>query len=420
MVLRIVTLVGIFAVIPVVAGCGRFKNVCCPVDSHTECPAIAAEVTGARDLQAEVLLQSYDQQPPVPEVPIEYLVLPTAHCQCTAANNDAVANMLQMEYQLIDWSTRGQHGAALRNLLMQRDLVGAQSVVKRNSAAALAMKTFYGLAGVEAQAPLLAEAVEEIITAERRAKQLHDEGLAEDINVSALVSQRLELEEKANQLRLTRKQLNMLLQKLLDCPLNQQTYFWPETTLVAEPSDIDIDFEVSRGLELRAELRAVRATHYSLDTKTLPVARGVLQTADAALGSATETRGLRLIRRFADAEQEVAVRDRQLATLTHDTEQTVGAEIRRAVDELETTRRYLTLASAKLVSRDNRLKRLEVQRRKGTATAIDVNIANVQRIEAKSEVLNHVVALRVAEISLKQAQGLLAQECGYEAIFCCE
>ena len=46
-------------------------------------------------------------------------------------------------------------------------------------------------------------------------------------------------------------------------------------------------------------------------------------------------------------------------------------------------------------------------------TAFDLSAAQLELLRAESDMLHRVIAWKIAEAKLKQAQGLLAAECGY-------
>jgi hypothetical protein len=60
-----------------------------------------------------------------------------------------------------------------------------------------------------------------------------------------------------------------------------------------------------------------------------------------------------------------------------------------------------------------RKKDLTEKRQTGGATAFDLSTVQLELLRAESDMVHRVIAWRIAQAKLKQAQGMLAAECGY-------
>ena len=115
---------------------------------------------------------------------------------------------------------------------------------------------------------------------------------------------------------------------------------------------------------------------------------------------------------------ELEIRRAQLMELLETREQQVASEIRLAVREIETRLRQSAIAAEARASWQQRLTDLKALREVGSATPLEIQQAQLELTAAESALLKQAIAVRLAEVKLKEAQGLLAAECGYDVGSC--
>jgi hypothetical protein len=310
-----------------------------------------------------------------------------------------------------------------KNLCLDRDLLALHATGLRNKAASVALQAFYQLAGLEAQKHYLQLGIEESrLTLERidqlRAKSIE---LPDKVDRSIVVGQLAELEDQKLQLDFLRIRLNGQLQTMTGCPLDEYTFFWPEQNWQPDLTPVELNGELALGLETRSDLRGLSLVICQLEKHTLPVARGVLNFADATVGTVEPQNGvIHYLRCFRCNETELPVRCRQLAMFYSDTEQRATAEIKSAAYQISLQQQRVVAGQALVVQLQDRLHELEGTRDIDDVSVFDISNARARIYKAQAKLIDQATQLNIAWASLREAQGLLAVECGFTPTLCCE
>ena len=357
----------------------------------------------------------------LPEPGETYRLLNAATCQCNAAKNTNVANLVELERHwariIIECDTENVG----KNLCLERDLLALHAADARNKSAAVALEAFYQLAGLEAQSYYLDKAIGETRHSLRRAEKLHEQGLAAEIDLDELAVSLCELEDRNLQLKYLRIQLNGQLQKMLNCPLSEQLFFWPEIEWEPSLDPVDVDAQVAFGMSHRADIRGLQLTLCNLEKITLPVARGVVGVADGTLGSVEKADGLiHILRCFRCTDGEVPIRCRQLAMLLAESRDLAEAEIKAAAHKITLQHQRIVLARQAVEDRRARLHEITAKRDAEDVSIFEISKARGRLYEAESDLIQQLVQLEIAQVQLRKAQGRLSAECGFNPRLCME
>jgi hypothetical protein len=111
--------------------------------------------------------------------------------------------------------------------------------------------------------------------------------------------------------------------------------------------------------------------------------------------------------------EEIQTRHYQFSELLSQREQAAEEEIRRAACTVEARFRQIAIAKCQVDRCQEHLKVLRLRRElpNTTVTAFDIGSAELQLLDAQRVLFHQVIALRVAQVKLKEAQGLLVSEC---------
>ena len=360
---------------------------------------------------------------PLPSPAETYQLLDASTCQCSAVTNASLANMVELERHWAKVVIECDSKRVQENLCLDRDLLALHAYGIRNEAAAAAMTAFYQLAGLESQKLYLAQGIEETETTLDRIDRFETKGieLPKGVDRNTVVARLSELTDKHLQLDFLRIQLNGQLQKFIGCPLNEHRYYWPNIDWTPELTPLDVELELADGLSTRADLRGLSIVLCNFEKTTLPVARGVLKFADSTIGSVEPVDGLiHTIRCFHCNHTEISVRCRQLALFYKETERLATAEIKSAAYELTLQQSRVTLAQETVLELREGLRKLTEKRDVDDISAFAISNLRGQLFEAESNLVEQVVALKVAKVNLQKAQNTLPQQCGFMPKLCCE
>ena len=137
----------------------------------------------------------------------QYRLLTARQCQCLAAAESSLGNLLERESQLA--APRGWCGHKLdRGIAALRDLLAIRAIDERNSAAAKALELYYLLAEAEYNGDILKRSLKEIDSAIVNYQQVQKQGLRLPVDEGTLVRQRLELCDRQAQVQGAIPQLN--------------------------------------------------------------------------------------------------------------------------------------------------------------------------------------------------------------------
>lgn len=338
--------------------------------------------------------------------------------QSLAAANSKLANLLELEVQAVA-RAGGNKRKTARLAALQQQLLCLRAIHERNQSAGQALQAFYKLAEVRGSTPIIAASQELIEKMEADLGKAKGQGLKVTADRTALARQRLQLGDQQEQLELADAQLSEQLRSLIGLQPGEPTRVIPRANLTLTVPTLDLDEAISVGLARRADLAALRLLLAKLDTQTLPAARSGLSQADPALGVSAPALGhLAHLFRGNAAACELETRRAQLSELLESREQQAASEIRLAVREMETRLRQAALAAETRRTWQDRVSDLTALREVGSATPLEIQQARLELAASDSALLKHAVAWRLAEVKLKEAQGLLAAECGYDIGIC--
>ena len=396
-------------------GCGVPGTPCAPCNKELAIP--------------EQLLPEFDELAsaesivPLPAPTETFELLDSLTCQCRAATNLTAANLVELERYwakiIISCDTKNVR----ENYCLDRDLLALRATGLRNEAAGAALRAFYQLAGVEAQKHYLQQGIDELQQTLDRIAQLESKGidLPGKIDRSAIISQIAELEDQKLELDFLRIQLNGQLQKLTCCPLDEYTFYWPQLDWQPDLLPVDVECELAEGLTTRSDLRGLALVICQLEKNTLPVARGVLKFAESTVGTVEPQDGvIHWLRCRTCNDTELPIRCRQLSLFYSDTEQTATAEIKGAAYKIGLQQQRVVAARQLLESLEDELRELEDTRDIDDVSIFEISNARARIYSARSKLLKQVVELKIARVGLREAQGMLAVECGFTPTLCCE
>lgn len=410
---------GLLLAVCCTAGCMRsqYRTVCAGGDgaaaSGTLSAAPLAEATRGTISPDVSAVRTYEELDPpgiahtLLAAPSRYRALDAETCRRRAASNSVLANLLDGERRAIAAAACSDPcGAALRS-----DLLALRARDERNRSAGAALELFHRLAEAEAGRDAVRRNLRHVDQALDDIDALRKKGLPVGVDATSLQRQRIELRERGEETARSLVALNLQLARLVDLDADAAAAIWPTVDWRAEYRDIDIDEAVARGLAERADLALLRRLDGSPSAAALPAARGTLMQVDPMLGQPNVPAG-RLARMLGNQDDaaEAAIRRGQIRLLLADRERAAADEIRQAVTDVDSRYRDVALAKDMLASWNGRLRDVREQRAAGDVGPFVVQSVEGEAMRAEHEIVSAIVALRIADVRLRQAQGRLAEE----------
>ncbi len=423
MLLRLCAISAVVYVVTLVGGCacpcakcGIPRTPCAPcIYEQCECHQIPPDLASAIFADATPV--------PLPAPDETYDLLTATDCQCYAATNTSIANMVELERHWAQVVIQCDTERVDENLCLDRDLLSLHASSMRNESAGAALTAFYQLAGLEAQHYYLQHALSEAEKTLQRIDELRKSGigLPEGVDRTTVAGQIGTIRDELTQMEFARLQLNGQLQKLVGCPINEQKFFWPEMDWMVDLNPVDVELELAVGLENRHDLRGLELVLCNLEKVSLPVARGVLKFADSAVGTVEPRDGLiHVLRCYRCNEHEVPVRCRQLSIFYDDTEDKGTAEIKSAAYKIGLQQHRVLIAQQRVQELRTKLDELGKMRDVDNVAIFKISSLRGELDRAEATLVEQVVATKLAQVELKLAQGLLATECGFAPQLCLE
>jgi outer membrane protein TolC len=406
--------VGLLLIASTLAGCCAQRGTC--VDSHSTgggpIAPLPMEMRSERgalspDLSALASFHAVDQALTQPTGPVQYRVVRAEEVQCSAAANAPLAKLYVSESEAVmaNANCRNQQAACL-----QSRLLALRAADDRNKTAGTALELFYSLAEAEANRDVLDRSIKEIDAATANLEQLKRSGLKIPLDRTALQRQKLDWIDQCLRMRLAVDKMQGQLQQLCGVEHDPNVLLWPQADLAVVVVPIDLPRAIADGLANRADLAGLRMLSGSLNADTLPAARSGMQALSPGLGVSMIAK--RLFGGSSGSQGEVQSRQAQLAQAQCDLERTVTREVTEAVQTVETRLREIAVAKERWEVWRQRMDDLKQRRQSDGVTAFDLNAAQLELLRAESDTVHRVIAWKIAQAKLKQAQGLLAVECG--------
>lgn len=348
-----------------------------------------------------------DTAPPI-AAKAKFCALAEHSVQCLAAASSTTANLLVQE---ADAQTIGRPAHSYSSELTSQ-ILRLEAIHRRNAAAAAALETFLRLAEAEGGADNLERREQVIQSMLVNIGHLHERGMLSPVSKSDVESQRIELEHRRAELRSTIQRLNSQLKDLLGVAIADDTRFWPEARLTVTIAKPEPGHAVAVALANRADLAAARLAAKTSGPEGVLAARAVIQLT-SGLALPPPTSGLARLTQVHSARLEEPFRSRQMAELLTDRDRAAKNETRQAVSVVETRLVQIGLTNRRLELAKERLKSSEQQQRISADVPLNVQHARLDVLAVEQDLLHDVIEWKLAVAKLKEAQGLLAVECGY-------
>jgi outer membrane protein TolC len=388
------------------SGCSAGRGVCdnsatppaCPPPGSLQLERPPTPTPDVSGLSASVLTSL--QQPAV-AAPTPYRIFQPGEVQCRAAVTCPLANALAGESAALACSSK-RRKAARSSDEIKSQILAYRASEERNKAAGQALEAFYLLAEAEADRDLVRRSKEETAAMLDDVGRLEKQGIRVEKGLADLRRQWPDALDREAQVRLSVEQLNSHLRQLVGLSPDDSQPIWPVTDwkVVAEP--LDEQAAIDEGLRHRADLGMVAMMAQSVDDDNVGGVRAGMGLITGMSGGSG--------RRSGEAES----RRSQLNQLYAGRQQAATEEIRLAVRTIEIRLQQIAIAKLKLGRAQEELDTLRLRRTRpdGGVTVLDVGAAELHLIERQSDLVHQVIAWRIAQAKLKEAQGLLAVECG--------
>ena len=282
---------------------------------------------------------------------------------------------------------------------------------QRNLEAGRALELFLRLVEAEAGAQNLEGQLKEVDGMLGDITRLTEQGQLSPVPKSQIQGQRLELLHRQVELLATIQRLNQQLAGLLNCNLPPGSHFWPETELTVEPGIPDREEAAALALSNRADLAALRMGNQASGRDSLELAQLLLPQMSAGLGSSLSTARLSFLsgQRLGGSQ----IRSEQLSLAAAEQERSIRNETFQAISVIEARLAQIALTRQRLGIAREHVSAVEQQLRLASGTQFNLRKARLESLAVEQDLLHDVIEWKVAMVKLRQAQGLLATECGY-------
>ncbi len=337
----------------------------------------------------------------------QYCALAEMEAQCLAARNSKTGRLLAMEAEAVAAQKHCVDGGSE----LAGDLLVLQSVHERNKDAATVMELFLRLVEAEGGAQNLGLRLQEVEAMQADVDQLQQRGMTSAVSKSEIETQRLEILHRQAEVQGTIDRLNHQLANMLGVVLPPGSRYWPEADLLVDPNQPDPEEAVQVGLGNRADLAALRRASRAEGREAVAAAKLLLQPPGVGAATAVSSDCLKLFQ-LCSQRREADAREDQLSLARWNQERTVESEVLQAMDLMGT--RLLQIG----ITRDRGetiQTRLEATRRRQqlVVSPLSVRTIGLDALAAEQDLLHDVVEWKIAIVRFKQAQGLLARECGW-------
>lgn len=412
----------LLAVSPAVVGCTHHRRAGSPAASaslplEAMLPTTRAHALAFDDRQMGTLSELDDALKPFARQPAEHRALSPEQCQCLAVKASSEGNSMASERRALI-ATASPHGLS-EDEQLKIQVLWASELEARNHSSADALTAYYHIAQAEANRPLLARSLEELDDALANVTRLRQHGMQLPFDDGELKRQRLALIDKQLKLTSDLDRLNAQLVQLLGLTTDEvRPRIWPTADLTVHVAPIDIDVAVAAGVATRPELRLLATMRRSLRAKNVAITRDVVGGASALIGSQGKFTGLVSLLGVRDVigqrranRRELPTRQRQLADYYEQRRREVTAQIQQAVLEVESSLRRTAVEKEAVLAWRAQIDELAEKNRIDEATFLDITRARLHRLEAESDEIEQVIAWKVAQVKVKEAQGMLVTEC---------
>ena len=368
-----------------------------------------------------------DRQPFVPDVSLvpemksrdqpNYCALPEQDVQCLAAMNSTLANLLVKEAEAVIELPAGWHSMEVNKYLL-RDLFLLTATHQRNQDAAAAMEVFLRLVEAEAGDQSIEKQFVQIDSTLADIRRLEERGLLPPVTKSEIEGQRLDLLHRQADLQPTIHGLNVRLAELLDVELQPGSRFWPAAELVVDPTIPDFEEAMMLALTNRADLAALRRASNADGRDRRVAAQLTMQTISGGLTSPITPPRLALLHANA-LDNESEVRGEQIGLMLGERERATRNETAQAVMVLHARLQQIELTRKRLALAQQHVKAVEQQQELTSGATFNLRKARTAAVIVEQSLLHDTIEWKLALVKLKQAEGLLASECGYDLGACC-
>lgn len=342
-----------------------------------------------------------------------YRLLSESQCQCLAAANSTLGNLLAVEQATSAEQSAGRRDRDAVARLLFGNLLALRAVEERNRSAAAALELHYRLAGAWFGRDQLDRSLEEVRRGLRDFRQAKATGLSVPGDEERLQIQEIDLVDRKVQVDAAIVQLDAQLCRLIGVERDDRQPLQPTAEWTVAPRPTDADAAVAEGLHSRPDLVMLCLLSQELNGQTLPAVRSALGRLDPLVGGLSQGVCCLSLRRVCDCA-ELEGREAQLGQLQESQRRAAEEEIRGAAAELEKRLRQVGLAKDKSDRCQSGLRRLREKRAaKGNVQLSEVSAAQLEAFRAESDAFQAVVEWKIAAMKLKESQGLLASECGY-------
>jgi hypothetical protein len=335
--------------------------------------------------------------------------LTASQIQCLGASSAVVPALIDEEIDLITEMIGMSDRRKAKVLHLQRELVALREAELRNTAAAATLRLFYRMAEADAQLVLADKVLAEVRRMIQDASDLQKGGTKPPVDQEALKRQEVETRQRRQELLATREQLDRSMRLQLGKDACDPLQIRPRIDWTVAVGCVDRDAAVAAAMSLRRDLEAVRLVLKTLDRDTLPLARGVLKQREGALGSQVAGIDHPWNPRLG---AEVPIRHSQLSGLLADQQRSIVAAVLSAADDVEGQYRKCAAASDLRRSWQRQVQDLQALAGSAELTPFRLSEAGIGALRAREEQVRAVVALRLAEVALREAEGALGAECG--------
>lgn len=362
-----------------------------------------------------------------------YYLLTARQCQALAAAHAVLGNTLDEESELAAAVVGRGRTPRARAAALQSDLLRYGALAERNQAVAEALEWFYRLVEAETCWDLAQSALDVIQKAEgekigsdtptsqpagqskeesQGSKEQGDAKESKSTPSGRWTHQRVQWQMRQEEADREIEHINSQLRPMLGAVVGDFRRIWPSANLTVKTEKLDADRAVTRGLEERADLRALRRLLRGMDADDLSAVRHALEQLHPGLG-ATPSRFPTLAQALGTAPQhmEAATREEQIRFLLARREKEVEEQIRQAAREVQQALQKVAQANQ---TYQTAFQATSEKGRSGSDEESEAKVsAQLALYEAQAELTSRVVAWKIAEVRLLEAVGILARESGY-------